>query len=472
MKERLNALETSPARQSRRQLRASRNILASLDRSRTPTDSPHAEATTARLHRLGHDVLGPVFASFARLLLRAAERDGVTRLGFVARDGEFLQIVVQRLVDRLAIPSPPHLDYIHLSRISTILSGYRTFSEAVEGEAEGFFGARTSDTEAFLRYFGLEPSRFTFLLENHGLTTRTPVPSAADVRPLLDDAIFRDCVAAEAAAQKEMLRRYLEQKTALLHDARFALVDLGWRASIQIALARGFVDCLPNGRLRGYYFGYWDDRRAALPPSCEVSGVITDIRRRRTPVEGSAFYAAYILESICRAPHGTVLGYESDGTGQVVPSLAGESPQRSVEVLGERSREPIRRGILQYIDGEAERYRHADDDFVRANAQKKLFRLAFFPTRSEIDAVNELAHTEGHAPQWSRTLIDARRPSPFLSPRRWIAGLASPWRSGYIKATGGTLLALAFTLTELVFLAFPSVRRTMRVVALRFARWV
>ncbi|MGZ5444098.1 MAG: hypothetical protein ACXW5U_07610 [Thermoanaerobaculia bacterium] len=450
---------------------AGKDILATLDRSRTPTDSPNAESTTASLHRLGHDVLGPVFASFARLLLQAAERDGVTRLGFVARDGEFLQIVVQRLLDRLALPSPPHLDYIYLSRISTILSGYTSFDEAVEGEAEGFFGARTSDVGAFLRYYGLDPSRFTSLLEKNGLTTGSTVPSVAVVRRLLDDANFQDCVVAEAAAQKELLHRYLDQQTALLRDARFALVDLGWRASIQIALARGFADRLPNGRLRGYYVGYWDDRRRVLPSHCEVSGVIADIRRRPTPVEGSAFYAAYILESICRAPHGTVLGYEVDDAGRVVPTLAGESPHRNVEVLGERSREPIRKGVLQYIDGEAERYRHADERVMRANAQRKLFRLAFFPARREIDAVNELAHTEGHAPEWSRTLVDPQRPSPFLSPRRWIAGLASPWRSGYIKATGGAPLAVTFAATELLFLAFPSLRRALRAVALRLARW-
>ena len=119
------------------------------------------------------------------------------------------------------------------------------------------------------------------------------------------------------------------------------------------------------------------------------------------------------------------------------------------------------------------------DDVGRAPARKRLLdastlsipgALAFFPTGDEIEAVSGLAHTEGHVTSWSRPLIDAERPSPVFSPRRWLGGLTSPWRSGYVMATGGRVLASLFVALESLLVAFPWLRKRLRKAALASAR--
>lgn len=424
---------------------------------------------TDHRYRFGYDVLGPVFAAFARLLLAKAERDGVTRLAFIARDGDFLRDVTRHLIDRLQWPSPPKLDYVHLSRVVTTLSQYDRFSDAVFAEADAIFGARRTDITALLRYFGIDSDNLRDLLERHEFLPNTEIKSAGALQPLLKDPELVTAVEAERDRQKALLAGYVEQN-ALLGDSSSALVDVGWRGSISTALATAFPQHVRSATLHGYLLGYWNEHGHRSVPGCDLEGLLADDRHARTPVEGAAFYAAYIIEAVCRAPHGTVIGYTRDASGTVVPLLAGDSPNRDAERAGEQWREPIRQGIHDYIEENAEHFREVIVANLRRKTQRRLFRLAFFPSESEIQAVSQLSHTEGHAPEWERRLIEPTRPSPFRSPRRWVAGLASPWRSGYVRATGGRALAVLFVALEATLLAFPSIRRGMRKIALAFAR--
>ena len=72
---------------------------------------------------------------------------------------------------------------------------------------------------------------------------------------------------------------------------------------------------------------------------------------------------------------------------------------------------------------------------------------------------------------WSAPLIASPLHRPWGSPRAWMAGLASPWRTGYLMATGGVLLAGAYALLEAALLAAPAHWRTaLRDAARRFGR--
>jgi hypothetical protein len=406
-------------------------------------------------YRLGHDVLGPVFAAFAQLLLARAKRDGITRLAFVARDGQFLRDVVALFDDA------PQLDYVYFSRISTSLPRQRNWDDESVAEA-AFIRAGAADVASLLAYYGVDVSAFASELQTHRLTPDAPLHGSAAVRSLLRDPAFVQRMETERMKQKELLRDYLRQHR-LFDDPQTALVDLGWRGSIPHALHEAFADDPEYRPLRSYYFAYWHELGCHPFDGERMTGLLADARGPRTLREGAAYYAAILLESICRAPHGTVLGYERDADGIVTPILAGDSPQREVERAGEAWREPIRQGILDYVS------RHRDRAVMRREAQTQLFRLAFFPTASELAAVAGLAHTEGHASAWSRPLIDAQRPSP-VRVRRWLGGLTSPWRAGYVMATGGRPLAWMFVAVESLLVAMPWLRRGLRKLALTIAR--
>jgi len=401
-------------------------------------------------YRLGHDVLGPVLAAFGRLLLDESKRDGITRLAFIARDGHLLREVTAAL----RIPDAPALDYVHFSRVSTSLPGAMITLEEVTSIRAG-----TPTVGDLLSYYALGDAGFD--LAKHGLTRESPI---AECRALLNDPSFLQQVRGARESQRELLAAYLHQQH--LDEPGTALVDLGWRGSIQHALGQAFPEMRP---LRCYNLAYWHELGCRPFPDGVMTGILSDCRKARTVVEGAAYYVSILLEAICRAPHGTVLGYRRDDDGRVTPILAGDSPQRRSELAGEQWREPIRQGILEFIARNAEHDGGVPPGLRRA-AQRQLFRLAFFPTRDELEAVSGLAHTEGHVTAWSRPLIDEQRPSPLFAPRRWLGGLTSPWRSGYVMASGGRVLASLFVALESLLVAFPRLRDRLRKAALAGAR--
>lgn len=423
--------------------------------------------TTDR-YRLGHDVLGPAFATFARLLLDEAIKDGMTRLAFIARDGELLLDMTARMIDHLRLREPPRLEYVYLSRLSTILPQYQTFGEAARAEAAAIFGARPTNLASFLAYFGIDAGTLGTVLHSLDLSPSTEVRSLRDLDRLINDPAFSEVAALAIQRQRDLLERYLDQ-SGLLADRGCAYVDLGWRGSIPAALGRTFPDRPGAQPVRCYYFGYWDERDTCSLGDAVVKGLVSDYRRRPTPREGSSFYLAYLLEAVCRAAHGTVLGYERDAQGRVIPCLAEGSTNRDAERAGERWRQPIRQGIDDFIAENGERYAATASAALLRDAQRRLFRLAFFPRPEELEAVSGLAHTEGHVPDWVKPLVENAAPSPFRAPRLWMVGLSSPWRSGYVMATGGRPLAWAFVALECLLLAFPKVRRRLRNLALRLA---
>jgi hypothetical protein len=419
------------------------------------------------LYRLGFDVFGPVLATFARLLLEEAERKNVKRLAFVARDGHYLREVTARFIQKTDWPSPPELEYIYLSRMVTVLPQYGSFAAAVAGEADSLFGARGLDVSMLLRYFALDPSRFETHFRRHGYLPEDRLNSLHELKAAFDDEALAAAFVEERGRQRELLGRYLDQE-GVTDATTCALVDLGWRGSTPAALARAFPDRFGDHPLLAFQLGYWDERGPQTIPQCAVNGILSDCRRGRTLLEGAAFYAAYLLEALCRAPHGTVIGFERQ-TGPGVRPVLALALQRDLEEEGESWRQPIRAGVADFIDREASHLRRLEAGKARSQAQRLLFRIAFFPKLKEVESVAGLGHTEGYAPTRFHPLVSAERPFPLASPRRWLSGLASPWRGGYVRVTGGWPASLVWASLESLLVRFPLLRRSLRRLALAFS---
>jgi hypothetical protein len=284
------------------------------------------------------------------------------------------------------------------------------------------------------------------------------------IRRFLLDSEFQCLVQEEKARQHSLLAEYLGQE-GLLSGPKTALVDLGWRASIQASLNRMFAAVQDFKPIPGFYLGLWSEDECRIEPGGLASGIITDLRRKRSLRESAAWHLALLLEALCRAPHGTVIGFRRNGANGVQPILADDTPSRNAEIKGETIREPIRRGILSYIHHYALYHCPAvlDQAAARRKAQLQALRLAFFPRSWEVRTVSQLVHTESHAPNWSAPIVAPDRPNPLMSPRRWLQGLSSPWRAGYVAATGGYPFAFAFLCLEAFLTAAPAgVRQRLR----------
>lgn len=384
--------------------------------------------------RLGYETLGPVVTAFAHLLIRSATRMGIRRLMFVARDGRLLHDVTGIVAKAIGQVDDLTTAYLHLSRRATRLAAAGTLTkESIDETAAVRAGPLTMGS--ILRSHGIEWADVAGEPAFHALSSQFDVESDRNTVGFLRNAAVLAVMEREGRRQRDFILRYLKQLG--LDDGQcWSIVDVGWHGTIQTHLTKivGGDVSIPYG----YYFGIIRGARAE-----RAEGLLSDCDRRgRTLREASACHVALLLEGVFRADEGTTIGYtEEDGV--VRPVLAGDCPAREAERLAQTFAGWIRAGIVQYALDHADgrEWTAAADEEIRRVAQDKLFRLAFFPTAAQISVARQLVHTESHAPDWSVPLIYPIRSHPIANPRRWLHGLASPWRSGYVAATGGTVLS-------------------------------
>lgn len=399
---------------------------------------------------VGYELIGTAVAAFARLLLEECARLGVERLAFVSRDGHLLQQATRILAAERSEWQRIKLDYVYLSRRSTSLCGVRdlsadTIAAVLAILASGTALARIGD------YFGFPHHDLLEIGAQVGIAGNAGSLDQNQLEQLVANDAFRCMTAALAFEQSNLVLRYLNGKDLLRPNA--ALVDAGWRGTIQAAvnrllLARG------HGPLDGYYIGLWN------PPSVADSsrrmGLLSDSSRAGSLREQAAWYNAFLLEIACQSFEGGVVGYR-EHDANVVPVLEDSPVLRRLEQRNAALQRRLQAGALNRVrESAAALAREGDLARLRREVQSLLLRQAFFPSAGARAVGASLVHTEGHAITWCATLLPATPLHPLLEPRRWLAGLANaPWFSAYFMATGGLPLAFAFYIFEAVIRRLP-----------------
>jgi len=408
---------------------------------------------------IGATVFGPVLCTFGHHLLLEADRAGCEDLFFVARDGDLLLRVTELLAPRLPLLSRPKLRYAYLSRRSTALAASPDLdlpraAAILEGHAanRGLAGILAS--------LNLPLSAVAPLAAACGI--RDPAEPISEprgdlrLRALFSEERFRRLVADERTRQRNLLRDYLTQE-GFFEGRRVALVDLGWSGTIQDALVTAFSGVTGFPTISGYYVGLGQDPLRGVPELLDAkSGLLGDPRRGRSLSEAAVHYAAALFEAVCRADHGSVLGYRRSSDGRVEPVFHVTQPSAESEAE-DGGRQDVREGVLACARSYAEFLRGAvlDEDTSRRQAQRLVRRLAFFPTRDELRLGGVLSAGDVFREDWRCALVPAGGTPLWRAPRAWLRGLRAPWRSGWVAATGGRPLALAFATFESILLRLP-----------------
>jgi hypothetical protein len=190
-----------------------------------------------------------------------------------------------------------------------------------------------------------------------------------------------------------------------------------------------------------------------VQPGGVSEGILCDQRRQQTLLESAARQAVFLMESVCRADHGMVIGFEENADGLVVPLHATSGPTRDAELQSSAVCRGVRDGVLAYarwFAGEAACMPPFEKETRRA-AQWRLLRLAFFPRTEERALGRLLVHTEPISDNWFAPLIM----SASGGVKGWIRGMRSPWKGGYFQETGGFALAALYCLAEGAFIMLP-----------------
>lgn len=404
---------------------------------RVRTDLAHARNSDYQLGLL----LAPAYIAFSRHVLEHA--GGFDRVHFLSREGWMFMRMYHRLARALGVQGEiPRGRYLAANRRLTFLASMETLSGEEIGRMWAQYPAQS--LRRLLRNLSLPEDVFLPLAAEHGLDD----PERPIYRPRQNEAfcafLADERVQREFTARRDELRTlladYLRQR-GFFEARRVALVDVGWKGSIQTNLHRA-VRGLPGcPEIHGIYFGLQHTPLMDAPGSTR-HGFFCDTRARDW-LQECILRNNSVFEMFATAPHGSLRCYERDARGWVHARTEHE-PEERRNFRG-RFRE-VWRGIddwfADYLDTPAALGATAAE--IRPAVLDRLRRFILYPTRAEARAFLQYSHVENfgvfqvsrYAFRGSRRQILFGGP-PWQLPRRLMRAVrAQRWREGVCKRSG------------------------------------
>jgi FMN phosphatase YigB (HAD superfamily) len=277
------------------------------------------------LWEIGANVAGPLFDGFVRWTLAEAERRGIRRLYFLARDGQIFWRVAQTLSSKKA--GAIECRYLYASRLA--------FAGPYELENPAALRILTAPTGHFhslrqaLQQFGLTTDWARAELPT-GLAELEPdqnLPQAA--REQLADWLLAPAQRAtlQAATDRriEEARAYLAQEGVRAGES-VGLVDAGWLGSIQRNLEHILGEPGHPTPLTGFYLGLMPPQPPG--PMGEMIGYANAFAP--LPLQREESHKV-LVELMAQSDHGQVAGFARTATGWV-PRLLDAGPVNAAEI--------------------------------------------------------------------------------------------------------------------------------------------
>ena len=285
--------------------------ISRLVRLQTPAVTSHL----ATLVELTSSLIAPLMTLHVFWLLREARQRGLSRLYFVARDGFLIKKIADVLIKVFGLSIETR--YLYGSRQAWHLPAITDFSASSLSWL--FERTRTLTLRIILGRLQMSPEHVAETLEKAGWTEATwdlalDEDTLARIKTdLLGNADFRAHVEKLIAGKRGIAVRYLEQE-GLFDPIPWAIIDLGWHGRLQHSLEKLLETRQPT-RTLGLYFGLYADS-PALSKLQTASYLDWDLRSPPAAKEIPAL--VFLMESFCTAPHGSTIGYRSEG-GKIVP---------------------------------------------------------------------------------------------------------------------------------------------------------
>ena len=257
--------------------------------------------------------MAPLFVGFSLFIAEQAVRDRVERLFFLMREGAFLRRVFQAVHadGEFRGHALPETAVLAVSRSSTFPAAVRDpAAEILDG---GRWPYRGHPLRSLVEALGIDAGDIRQALADSSLRLDEfigDVTSDGRVRSFLGHPDVRRAALGAGTARRDRLTDYLRSQ-GFSAGGRYAVVDVGWRGTIQSNLA-----CLGlAAELRGYYLAL-HRRLTPAPAACAMAAFAVDETQSARNVDLLETYG--VMEMLCTAGTGSTTDYRRDG-GAVVP---------------------------------------------------------------------------------------------------------------------------------------------------------
>lgn len=271
------------------------------------SESPEEQA----VRRVAADVIAPLIFLFVTWVLDEAWKKQLTKLYFLARDGQIMYRVARELAPQRAPGIELHYLYCSRESLCHILpDGVDGFD--LDWLTMGHLG-RITLAEVYDR-LRCDQKEFSATLNAHGFPAENcfhrPLRKA-EIDAIRNIVVRRDVaeyLACKGAAERDLACRYLAQE-GLLEANKIGVVDTGWKGTSQYAIERLLrLAAGDSGRavpeLHGFYLGVGQAAWGAV--ARRMQGFLFDEPKGLKAPVLSNFPC---IEMLCSARHGRVRGY-------------------------------------------------------------------------------------------------------------------------------------------------------------------
>lgn len=291
-------------------------------------------------YRFGYETFGIILYGFCKWLIADLKKQKICHILFFSRDGYIIKKAFEKMQESKEFNS----DYIYVSRRSLRVPLLQKYESPC---LKAICPTKYISIEDLLVSLGLAPQCYRELVDKYGFTFRTVVKDveiekSVPLKGLLNE-IWEDVVH-NSEVEYDNLKQYLSQYNL---PEKVAVVDIGWRGSMQYFLGELLRDMGKETSLRGYYITL----SSSMIKGLDIHGYLHDVDGNS---EGCDLLRGYVglIETLFLKQEGSVEKYRKAENGNMEPVLF---ECEYIDKDGNSSKEidavqEIQKGALQFID--------------------------------------------------------------------------------------------------------------------------
>lgn len=268
----------------------------------------------------------PLFIGFVLHVAEVALQQRLERIWFFTREGEFFLRIWQQLFpdNTLAGLSLPVARTLAVSRLASFAASLQDVSTTEMMRVWNLYS--TQSMAALMKTLGLRPQDCDAMAQRYGLPVQEKITypwQDGRVQKLFADSGFQALIREKILSDRAALSAYLNEQGWHEGPGRTGIVDIGWRGTIQdnLALLR------PASEVHGQYLGLQKVLNPQ-PENVRKSAYGPDLNLGR---DGQALLDdVSLLEMLCNAPTGSVMAYERNEEGKMIPQRLVDEAENAV----------------------------------------------------------------------------------------------------------------------------------------------
>lgn len=369
--------------------------------------------------RLGYEKVGLAYYGFMKWIIEQLECDKPEKVLFLSRDGYIMHQLYEKMSGKL-----PN-EYVYVSRKALSFPLLKTPLEMVEY----YVGYDLISFENFLEIISLDVHQYEQELRQLKIDIQATISGEIEKNQLISflDLIWEDIKCLQEIQHNRILN-YIKDSIGEAHQ--IAIVDLGWKGTIQYFLEQYLKEINSDITVKGYYLGIGTKNpRMKQGYSCYLFD-----KGQRVADHVKLKYGATIIEYFFSAPHGTVTGYNED----MKPNL------KQDDRLNQQFQHLtlIHQGAFKFIDQLISMKNMLDlYELSPQQATDLMFKVISNPTEEEVIYLSDLYHSDTVDDIVLKKIVDQNKINQSLKKGDYKKAINQIyWPTGYVSRLKGKFL--------------------------------